>query len=110
MVRRQGMRGRTDFKVIQRNGTRMSICRGIEVSASGIVVDRGRPVSQGDQSVIQRLELRLPERLRALVAVARPVWARGTQQAFRFVEMNDADRLTLAEHLDWLTLRGVVLV
>ncbi len=109
MIRRQGLRGRTDFKVIQREGKRVSLCRGIEVSASGIVVDRGRPIASRDQSLIQRFELRLPERLRALVAVARPVWARGSQQAFRIVRMSDSDRLTLAEHLDWLNVRGVAL-
>ena len=110
MIRRHGLRGRTDFKVIQREGGRTSMCRGIEVSPSGLIIDRGRPVTPRDQSMIQRLELRLPERLRALVAVARPVWSRGTQQAFRFVEIKDADRLTLAEHVDLLSLRGVALV
>lgn len=87
----------------------MTMCRGIEVSTSGIIVDRGRRVAERDETLLTRLELRLPERLAALVAVGRPIWAQGSQQAFRFVKMSDADRLTLAEHLDWLRLRGVAL-
>jgi hypothetical protein len=103
------MRGRTDFSVVARNGRRSSRCRGIEVCATGIVIDRGRPIEARDQGLLQRLELRLPERHGALRALARPVWSRGSQQAFRFVKMKDADRLTLAEHLDLLSLRGVEL-
>ncbi|MCA9597136.1 MAG: hypothetical protein KC776_27670 [Myxococcales bacterium] len=110
MVRRVGLRGRTDFRVVARDGSRRSICRGIEISSSGIVVDRGRPIGSWDQRLLQKLELRLPERFNALIAIARPVWSRGSQQAFRFVKMSDADRLTLAEHLDLLQLRGVALV
>ncbi|MBX3126747.1 MAG: hypothetical protein KF718_08510 [Polyangiaceae bacterium] len=109
MRRRQGLRGRTDFKVIARAGSRVTTCRGIEVSTTGIIVDRGRRVAERDHTLLTRLELRLPERLAALVALARPVWSSGSQQAFRFVQMNDADRLTLAEHLDLLRLRGVAL-
>jgi len=55
------------------------------------------------------LELLLPERVRPLRALARPIWARGTQQALKFVRISDVDRLTLAEHLDVLSLRGVCL-
>jgi hypothetical protein len=55
-----------------------------------------------------RLEMLLPERIRPLCAVARPIWAQGTQQALKFVRISDVDRLTLAEHLDVLNLRGVL--
>ena len=109
MVRRTGLRGRTDFRVKLYGGGRLAKCRGIEVSASGIVVDRGRAVGDSDRSLLQRIELNLPERLSALVAWVRPVWASGTQQAFRIVDMNDVDRLSLAEHLDLLRTRGVAL-
>jgi hypothetical protein len=107
MERRVGLRARTDFRVITRDGSLESHCRGIEVSTTGIVVDRGKPVARRDQPILLGLELRLPERLRALKTVARPVWAHGNQQAFRFVRISDVDRLTLAEHLDVLRLRGV---
>lgn len=108
MKRRFGLRGRTDFRVVTHDGALVSSCRGIEVSPTGIVLDRGRSFGSRPEPVLMKLEIRLPERFRALVAWARPVWARGTHQAFRFVRMNDADRLTLAEHLDLLHLRGAV--
>jgi hypothetical protein len=107
MERRVGLRARTDFRVVTRDGSLESHCRGIEVSTTGIVVDRGKPVGRRDQPILLGLELRLPERSRALKAIARPIWARGSQQAFRFVRMSDVDRLNLAEHLDVLRFRGV---
>ena len=50
--------------------------------------------------------MRLPERLRSIRAWVRPVWSAGSQQGLRIVKMSDIDRLTLAEHLDLLKLRG----
>ncbi|HEY6079555.1 MAG TPA: hypothetical protein VIW29_12160 [Polyangiaceae bacterium] len=83
----------------------MSHCRGIEISSSGIIVDRGRDTPS--QPMLMRLELLLPERVRPLRALARPIWVHGSQQALKFVRISDVDRLTLAEHLDVLSLRGV---
>jgi hypothetical protein len=107
MDRRVGLRARTDFTVITQNGCLKAHCRGIEVSPTGMIVDRGRPVEQGTGPALLGLELRLPERVRSLKALARPIWSMGSQQAYRFVKMNDADRLTLAEHMDVLRHRGV---
>ena len=107
MNRRLGLRARTDFSVVARDGRLTSRCRGIEVSTSGIVLDRGRPIGRRDDRILLELELWLPERLAAIRALARPVWSFGTQQALRIVRMADADRLTLAEHLDVLRLKGV---
>jgi hypothetical protein len=109
MERRIGLRARTDFRVVTRDGRFRSRCRGIEVSSTGIVLDRGRPVTNTDEPILLGVELFLPERLRALSAVVRPVWSFGSQQAVRIVRMADADRLTLAEHLDVLRHRGVAL-
>jgi hypothetical protein len=106
MERRVGSRTRTDFKVVAKNGAFRSNCRGVEVSPTGIVLDRGRLVSQRDGGVLVDLELVLPERHQPLRALARPVWSYGTQQAFRFVRMSDVDRLNLAEHLDVLAHRN----
>src|SRR5688572_30204801 len=106
MKRRVGLRGRTDFKVIAHDGILASHCRGIEVSPTGIVIDRGHPVRSQHERVVLRLEIRLPERANAIYALARPIWSRGTQQAFRFVRLSDADRLSLAEHIDLVYLRG----
>jgi hypothetical protein len=107
MKHRVGLRARTDFRVIAKNGGFVSHCRGIEISSSGIIVDRGREAPS--QPLLMRLEMQLPERLRPLRALARPIWVRGTQQALKFVRISDVDRLTLAEHLDLLNLRGVAL-
>ncbi|HEY2407100.1 MAG TPA: hypothetical protein VGM29_12605 [Polyangiaceae bacterium] len=109
MNRRVGLRARTDFRVIATRGTRASSYRGIEVSPSGIVLDRGRTVSELDSPLLMQLELRLPERLKPVRALARPIWSFGTQQAFKFVRISDVDRLILAEHLDFMNLRGVAL-
>jgi hypothetical protein len=109
MERRIGMRARTDFRVIATNGVLRTRCRGIEVSTSGIVLDRGHPVIPRDAPIFLNLELCLPERMKTLSAVARPVWSFSTQQALRFVTMSDVDRLTLAEHLDIASMKGTLL-
>ncbi|HEV8248052.1 MAG TPA: hypothetical protein VGP93_19895 [Polyangiaceae bacterium] len=105
MRSRIGLRARTDFRVIASSGKRNTRCRGIEISSSGIVIDRG--VSPADVPFYQWLELHLPERLRPLRALARSVWSAGTQQALKFVRISDADRLSLAEHLDLQSRRGL---
>ena len=109
MERRVGLRARTDIGVIAYDGSLISHCRGIEVSPTGIVLDRGRIVMGRDNRIVLGLELRLPERVRQLSALARPVWTYGCQQALKFVQMSDVDRLNLAEHLDVLRLRGVAM-
>jgi hypothetical protein len=107
MQHRVGLRARTDFRVVAKNGGFVSHCRGIEISSSGIIVDRGKALIA--DTLLLRLEMLLPERIRPLRALARPIWARGSQQALKFVRISDVDRLTLAEHLDLLSLRGVCL-
>jgi hypothetical protein len=107
-IRRQvGMRARTDFRVTARWGAKRLACRGIEVSPSGIVIDSG--LGRFGTPLWIWLELELPERVRPMRALARPVWTTGSQQALRFVRISDADRLSLAEHIDLLARRGVPL-
>ena len=89
------------------NGGFVSYCRGIEISPTGIIVDRGR--EPDSLPLLMHLEMLLPERIRPLSALARPIWMQGSQQAFKFVRISDVDRLTLAEHLDLQSLRGVSL-
>lgn len=108
MERRVGLRGRTDCSVKLRDGLWENQVRAIELSNSGIVLDRGRE-PRADQPLFVRLEICLPERRRAISAVARPVRSYGTQQALHFVKMHDVDRLTLAEHLDLVQRRGSTL-
>ncbi len=86
----------------------VSFYRGIEVSPTGIVVDLGRPVGARDQRIYVQMEILLPERVRPLSAIARPVWFVGTRQAFKFVRMSDVDRLNLAEHVDIAAIRDRV--
>ena len=107
MQHRTGMRARTDFHVIAHDGGLACRCRGIELSASGIVIDRGRRVRWSDDRLLVDLELCLPERIRAIRAKARSIWSMGTRQAFRFVTISDVDRLSLAEHVDLQSLRGI---
>ncbi len=109
MERRSGLRARTDVEVIARAGFFTARGRGIELSPQGILVDQEPHGPRLDEHLLIDLELHLPERVRALHARARPVWSAGNQQALRFVQMDDVDRLTLAEHMDVLRLRGVPL-
>jgi hypothetical protein len=98
-------RARTDFSVRTEQERIISIYRGIEVSTTGIVIDRGRPIRERDRRIFISMEITLPERVRPLRAVARPVWSYGTHQAFKFIRISDVDRLNLAEHVDLATMR-----
>ena len=109
MDRRVGLRTRTDFRVLAQRGPICSQYRGIDVSPTGIVIDRGRPISELDWPLLMRLELQLPTHLKPVRAVARPIWSCDSRQAFKFVRIADVDRLILAEHLDFMSVRGVVL-
>ena len=106
MDRRVGLRTRTDFRVIAQRGSLRSQYRGIDVSPTGIVIDRGRPITEYDSPLVMRLELQLPEYLKPVRALARPIWSEGSRQAFKFVRITDVDRLILAEHLDFMSVRG----
>lgn len=105
MLRRWTLRARTDCRVRTRQGSLVAEYRGIELSPTGILIDRGRPVELRDQPLYVDMEILLPERIAALYAVARPVWSFGSQQAFKFVRISDVDRLSLAEHVDLTELR-----
>jgi hypothetical protein len=102
----RGQRGRTDFNVTTRDGKLVSRCRGIEISSSGIVLDRGRELNDNDQRIVLELEINLPDMPLPVWALARPVWRFGTHQALKFIRMSDPDRLSLAEHVDVLMQRG----
>ena len=109
MLTRIGLRARTDVEVIARHGQFTTRCRGIEVSPTGIVLDRGPAGAGLEDHLLVELELHLPERVRVLHALARSVRSFGNQQALHIVEMSDADRLTLAEHMDTVSLAGAAL-
>ena len=109
MQRRLNQRARTDCSVRTWQGSLISSYRGIEVSPTGIVIDRARPIDERDGGIYVEMEIVLPERSRPLHAYARPVWSFGTQQAFKFVVMSDVDRLNLAEHVDLAAIRRHIL-
>lgn len=106
MQLRAGLRAPTNFPVVAGTGRRRRECRAVELSPSGIVLERGIELVERAMPLVERIEMRLPERLRPLIAWARPIWARGAYQALKFVGASDADRLSLAEHLDLQRLRG----
>lgn len=96
-----GLRARTSFPVLVCEGATTTHCRALELSPSGIVIDRGRELSERELRSHFKLELALPEQrypVRVLARVARHV--QGTSYAFKFVLISDADRLTLMEHVD----------
>lgn len=109
MQRRFTLRARTDCRVSTRQGSLVTSCRGVEVSPTGIIIDRGRPIEERDHRMVVEMEILLPERVRPLRALARPIWSFGCQQAFKFVRMSDVDRLNLAEHVDLAEIRRRIL-
>jgi hypothetical protein len=109
MKRRLNQRARTDCSVRTQQGSLVSVYRGVELSPTGIVIDRGRPIDERDLRVYVEMQIVLPDHLRPVRALARPVWSFGTQQAFKFVKMSDVDRLNLAEHVDHVERRQRIL-
>jgi len=109
MQLRAGLRAKTDFPVLTLVGQARCEGRAVEVSPSGIVVEQREGSATFGSPLLVRVELSLPERLRPLRTLARPIWSAGKRFAFKFVGASDADRLSLAEHLDLQVLRGLEL-
>ena len=96
-----GLRERTSFPVMLCEGPHVSHCRATELSATGIVVDRGRELSEREQRSLFKMELFLPEQPRPVRVLAKVARCAGdTSYALRFVLISDVDRLSLMEHLD----------
>jgi len=96
-----GLRANTLFPCLFCEGPHAAHCRAVELSATGIVVERGRELSERELGGGVKLELFLPDQprpIRVLAKVVRPV--RRTAYALKFVLISDVDRLTLMEHLD----------
>ena len=73
--------------------------RAIDLSPTGMVFQRSRSLADRHVAQVAPFEIYLPG-ARPIRARARPVWGRHRLMAVKFVMMNDADRLTLAELLD----------
>ena len=106
MERRTNLRGRLEFPVMEREGGFSYWCTALDVSPTGIRIDRGGEVLARDRQSLVQLELHLPDLGEPLRVLATTVWSNGTLQGLRFVGLDDADRLTLAEQLDLLQHRG----
>src|SRR5882724_9821060 len=76
-------------------------CRAVELSVTGMVFERSRNVGRRPRSALRRFEIYLGAR--PIRARARAVWSGDRLEAVSFLLMNDADRLTIAEHLDRMT-------
>ena len=96
-----GLRAATSFQAVVCEGPHVAHCRAVELSSTGVVIQRGRELSEREQKALFKLDLFLPYQsrpVRVLAKVARPLGQ--TSYAMRFVLVADVDRLTLMEHLD----------
>jgi hypothetical protein len=99
MERRSGPRTLCDYSLTAIiDGTR-HVCRAVDLSVGGLVFERPKTMLHRELHHVTAFELDVglgrPIRLRG-----RPLWSRDRFLAIRFVAINDADRLTIAEHLD----------
>jgi hypothetical protein len=95
-----GLRGETDVPVLIYDGVVASHCHAVELSSTGIVLERGRSAPRSERRGSVRLELFLEHVARPVRVLARSVRWSGTREAYKFTTITDADRLTLTEHLD----------
>jgi nicotinamide-nucleotide amidase len=95
---RTNVRAQTDVPVdVHADGFVFS-CRAVDLSTSGALIDRAPGLEHHEARPFYWL--RFGVGAHGVMTLARPVWKRGLTQAFRFVEMSDEGRLTLAEHMD----------
>jgi hypothetical protein len=95
-----GVRVSTEFPVLIYDGVVASHCHAVELSSTGIVLERGRSGALLERRGSVRLELFFEHAPRPVAVLARPVRWFGTREAYKFTTIHDADRLTLSEHLD----------
>ena len=99
MERRSGPRTLCDYSLTAIVDGHRHVCRAVDLSVGGLVFERSRSLVDRDLLQITPFELDVgrgrPIRLRA-----RPIWTRERLTAVKFVAINDADRLTIAEYLD----------
>ncbi len=106
MERRISLRSELEFPVVERAGLKQSKARASDLSATGIgLVCYGEP--RHAQGCVVELELHLPDSKQPKQVKASPVWQSGHREGLEFVELDDADRLDLAEFQDRARRRGV---
>jgi hypothetical protein len=99
MERRISLRAQVDLPICALVDGFRHECRAFDMSPLGMVFERSRALVGRHIGQISPFEIYLPG-ARAIRARARPVWGKGRMTAVRFVMINDADRLTLAEMMD----------
>jgi hypothetical protein len=99
MERRIGSRARVDFVVSALVDGFLHHCRAVDLSTSGMLVERTMSLTKRNPPSLSAFRLELPGR-RYLFVRGRTVWSHGRYQAVRFVGVHDVDRLTLAEQVD----------
>jgi hypothetical protein len=96
--RRLGLRAPASFPVAAFDGRSVEQCWAVELSSTGLVLER-RGAERALRGVV-RLRMFLPGVSEPIRAVARAVRSDGPRQALTFIGISDADRLTISEALD----------
>jgi c-di-GMP-binding flagellar brake protein YcgR len=106
MERRISLRSELEFPVVERAGLKQSRARASDISATGIGLVCYEEPRHSEGSVVE-LELHLPGGEQPKQVKASAVWQSGHREGLEFVELDDADRLDLAEFQDRARRRGV---
>ncbi len=99
MERRMSSRAQVDVPICALVDGFRHACRAFDLSPTGMVFERSRAFAERPLAQVGAFEIDLPGE-RRIRARARPVWGKDRVTAVKFVMMNDADRLTIAELLD----------
>jgi hypothetical protein len=99
MERRISLRAQVDVPICALVDGFRHECRAFDLSPLGMVFERSRGLVGRDIAQVSPFEIYLPG-VRPIRARARPVWGKQRVTAVKFVVINDADRLSLAEMLD----------
>ncbi|HLV20463.1 MAG TPA: PilZ domain-containing protein [Polyangiaceae bacterium] len=100
MERRINIRANLEFPVVCISDQSQDRGRAINVSSTGILVERPAPSNLDPAPVT--LALALPHRKGWLTLRAKCVWSDGRRHAYRFIDTHPIDHLELAEMIDWV--------
>ncbi len=99
MERRTSMRAQVDVPICALVDGFRHECRAFDLSPTGMVFEQTRALAERHLPQVAPFEIYLPGG-RPIRARGRRVWDKSRMMAVKFVMINDADRLTLAELLD----------
>ena len=99
------LRASAEFPVMEREGRFSFWVRGVNLSTTGLMVNRGDVPLRSDPGLVH-LELHLPRRSEPMRVMASSVWIKGSLEGLKFLGLTDADRLTLAEEIDQISADG----